>query len=116
MKILPRQGCLTLTPIAVALLTTSVAPATDSLLSWEDTALKKSVTAFVERTTKPGGTDFVSLAERIADFHNDGLLAGLRFNLLGKFLAAYKEFPPRQKAGSFFLDQVMEQLASSTVQ
>jgi len=29
---------------------------------------------------------------------------------VGKFLATFKEFPPRQKAASFSLDQVMEKL------
>jgi arylsulfatase len=29
---------------------------------------------------------------------------------VGRFLATFKEFPPRQKAASFSLDQVMEQL------
>ena len=27
-----------------------------------------------------------------------------------KFLATFKEFPPRQKAASFTIDQVMEQM------
>jgi arylsulfatase len=31
---------------------------------------------------------------------------------VGKFLATFKEFPPSQKAGSFSLDQVMEQLSA----
>ena len=30
---------------------------------------------------------------------------------VGKFLATFQEFPPRQKAASFSLDQVMEKLA-----
>jgi arylsulfatase len=29
---------------------------------------------------------------------------------VGRFLATFKEFPPRQKAASFSLDQVMEKL------
>jgi arylsulfatase len=29
---------------------------------------------------------------------------------VGNFLMTFKEFPPRQKAASFSLDQVMEQL------
>ena len=33
-----------------------------------------------------------------------------RSNTSGKFLATFKEFPPSQKAGSFSLDQVMENL------
>ncbi len=32
---------------------------------------------------------------------------------VGKFLSTFKEFPPRQKAASFSLDQVMEKLESS---
>jgi arylsulfatase A-like enzyme len=33
---------------------------------------------------------------------------------VGKFLATFKEFPPRQKAASFTIDQVMEQLGAPT--
>ena len=33
---------------------------------------------------------------------------------VGRFLATFKEFPPRQKAASFTIDQVMEQLAPPT--
>ena len=29
---------------------------------------------------------------------------------VGKFLATFKDYPPRQKAASFSLDQVMEKL------
>jgi arylsulfatase len=29
---------------------------------------------------------------------------------VGKFLETFKEFPPRQKAASFSLDQVMEKM------
>jgi arylsulfatase len=31
---------------------------------------------------------------------------------VGNFLATFKDYPPRQKAASFSLDQVMEQLAN----
>jgi arylsulfatase len=31
---------------------------------------------------------------------------------VGKFLQTFKEFPPRQKAASFSLDQVMEKIKS----
>jgi hypothetical protein len=31
---------------------------------------------------------------------------------VGKLLATFKEFPPRQKAASFTIDQVMEQLGA----
>jgi arylsulfatase len=32
--------------------------------------------------------------------------------VVGEFLATFKEFPPRQKAASFTIDQVMEKLQS----
>src|SRR5262245_52862094 len=34
--------------------------------------------------------------------------------IVGQFLATFKEFPPRQKAASFTVDQVMEKLTEST--
>ena len=52
----------------------ALAIAADPLPSWNDTAPKKAVVAFVERVTKPGSPDFVAPAERIATFDNDGTL------------------------------------------
>src|SRR6185295_18120794 len=46
----------------------------DPLPSWNDTAPKKAIVAFVERVTKPGSPDFVPAPERIAVFDNDGTL------------------------------------------
>src|SRR5215831_20208979 len=46
----------------------------DPLPSWNDTAPKKAIEAFVEKVTKPGGPDFVPVPERIATFDNDGTL------------------------------------------
>jgi phosphoglycolate phosphatase-like HAD superfamily hydrolase len=46
----------------------------DPLPSWNDGAVKKSVTDFVARVTAPGGSDFVPPAQRIATFDNDGTL------------------------------------------
>src|SRR5471032_2104975 len=48
--------------------------ARDPLPSWNDTAPKKTVEAFVERVTKQGSPDFVPEAARIAVFDNDGTL------------------------------------------
>jgi phosphoglycolate phosphatase-like HAD superfamily hydrolase len=48
--------------------------AQEPLPSWNDTAPKKAIVAFVERVTKPGSPDFVPPAERIATFDNDGTL------------------------------------------
>ena len=48
--------------------------ASQPLASWNDTASKKSIIAFVEQVTKEGSPDFVPVAERIAVFDNDGTL------------------------------------------
>jgi phosphoserine phosphatase len=48
--------------------------AQDPLPSWNDSAPKKAIRAFVEKVTKEGSTDFVPPAERIATFDNDGTL------------------------------------------
>jgi hypothetical protein len=47
---------------------------TDPLPSWNDTAAKQAIVEFVDRITKVGGPDFVTPAERIATFDNDGTL------------------------------------------
>jgi phosphoserine phosphatase len=52
----------------------AVAHAADPLPSWNDTAPKKAIIAFVEKVSKPGSPDFVPVAERIATFDNDGTL------------------------------------------
>jgi len=54
--------------------TASIARAADPLPSWNDTAPKKAIVAFVERVTKDGSPDFVPPEERIATFDNDGTL------------------------------------------
>jgi phosphoglycolate phosphatase-like HAD superfamily hydrolase len=46
----------------------------DPLPSWNEGAVKKSITDFVARVTAQGGADFVPPAERIATFDNDGTL------------------------------------------
>jgi phosphoglycolate phosphatase-like HAD superfamily hydrolase len=48
--------------------------AADPLPSWNDTAPKKAIIAFVEQVTREGSQGFVSVAERIATFDNDGTL------------------------------------------
>ncbi|HEU4678054.1 MAG TPA: HAD family hydrolase, partial [Terrimicrobiaceae bacterium] len=48
--------------------------AADPLPSWNDTDPKKAIVAFVEKVTREGSPDFVSPAERIAVFDNDGTL------------------------------------------
>jgi phosphoglycolate phosphatase-like HAD superfamily hydrolase len=46
----------------------------DPLPSWNEGAVKKSITDFVARVTTQGGANFVPPAERIAVFDNDGTL------------------------------------------
>ena len=54
--------------------TSSNARAQDPLPSWNDTAPKKAIVAFVEKVTKEGSPDFVPVPERTATFDNDGTL------------------------------------------
>jgi phosphoglycolate phosphatase-like HAD superfamily hydrolase len=48
--------------------------AADPLPSWNESASKKAIIAFVERVTEQGAADFVPPSERIAVFDNDGTL------------------------------------------
>ena len=48
--------------------------ADDPLPSWNDTAPKRAIVAFVEKVAKEGSPNFVPMAERIAVFDNDGTL------------------------------------------
>lgn len=59
---------------AAAVLFTTATFAADPLPSWNDTAPKKAVIAFVEKVTNEGASDFVPIPERIATFDNDGTL------------------------------------------
>jgi len=65
-----------LIPLALAFGLGSVSPgfAQDATPSWNDTAPKKGIIAFVEKVTKEGGAEFLPPAERIAVFDNDGTL------------------------------------------
>jgi len=56
------------------LFTIPLVAADDPLPSWNDTATKKAIVAFVEKVTKEGSPDFVPMPERIATFDNDGTL------------------------------------------
>jgi phosphoglycolate phosphatase-like HAD superfamily hydrolase len=56
------------------LIFTNAALAADPLPSWNDTAPKKAIVAFIEQVTREGSPDFVPVTERIATFDNDGTL------------------------------------------
>jgi len=60
--------------VSVLLLTVGPLYAQDPLPSWNDTAPKKAIVAFVEKVTREGSPDFVPPPERIATFDNDGTL------------------------------------------
>lgn len=61
-------------PLVITFAGFTVALAEAPLPSWNDTAPKKAIVAFVEKVTKEGSLDFVPVAERIATFDNDGCL------------------------------------------
>ena len=58
----------------VLLLPLAAARADDPLPSWQDTAPRRAIQAFVAKVTTPGTPDFVPAPERIATFDNDGTL------------------------------------------
>jgi len=60
--------------LAAFFLLASITRAADPLPSWNDTAPKKAILAFVEKVTKEGSPDFVKPEDRIATFDNDGTL------------------------------------------
>ena len=68
----PVRNTLALMAIVLAGLATTYAQ--DALPSWNDSAPKKAIVAFVEKVTKEGSPDFVPPEERIATFDNDGTL------------------------------------------
>ena len=74
MKYIPKKNLICAALICALALATTMVCAEDRLPSWNDTAPKKAIVAFVEKVTKPGSPDFVPPAERIAVFDNDGTL------------------------------------------
>ena len=60
--------------LALLSLTLANTQAQNQLPSWNETAPKKAIVAFVEKVTKEGSPDFVPPNERIATFDNDGTL------------------------------------------
>jgi hypothetical protein len=63
--------------MAISFVTSAVIPAlaqSDLLPSWNDGAVKTSITDFVARVTTQDSADFVPPEQRIAVFDNDGTL------------------------------------------
>jgi hypothetical protein len=62
------------TLLIVGILAQTFAQAQDPLPSWNDGPTKQAILDFVSATTETGGAKFVSPAERIATFDQDGTL------------------------------------------
>jgi phosphoglycolate phosphatase-like HAD superfamily hydrolase len=63
-----------LAAMALACCGTPAVAQSDPLPSWNEGAVKKSITDFVARVTMPDTADFVPVEQRIATFDNDGTL------------------------------------------
>ena len=63
-----------LVTLALAVLASAARAQADPLPSWNDSAAKARIVAFVQAVTEPGGKDYVPPADRIAVFDNDGTL------------------------------------------
>ena len=61
-------------PLVIAFCGFTTLHAQEPLPSWNDTASKKAIVAFVEKITKEDSPDFVKPEARIATFDNDGTL------------------------------------------
>ena len=60
--------------LGVVAFTAPIVHAADPLPSWNNTAPKQAIIAFVKKVTKQGSAAFVPVPERIATFDNDGTL------------------------------------------
>jgi phosphoglycolate phosphatase-like HAD superfamily hydrolase len=69
-----RKSLKVLAFLLIFLSTSLAAQAGDPLASWRDGAAKQAIIGFVSKVTKKGGPDYVSPAQRIAVFDNDGTL------------------------------------------
>ncbi len=69
-----RPICSIIALLTIVFVSLTTVHAQDPLPSWNDTASKKAIVAFVEKVTKEGSPDFVPPNERIATFDNDGTL------------------------------------------
>ena len=98
-----------------------ITKASDPLPSWNNTAPKKAIFNFVEKVTKPGGSDFVPPTERIAVFDNDGTLwaeqpmyfqAFFIFDRIKALAPQHPEWKTKEPFASVLKGNVKESLAS----
>ena len=77
MSQISRRMMMKLSALSVFAVTATPAALTqvaDPLPSWNDTAPKAAIVAFVDKVTREGTPDFVAEPERVAVFDNDGTL------------------------------------------
>jgi phosphoserine phosphatase len=74
MKTSRAKGMLGWALVGLATSVAALSQAADPLPSWNNTAAKEAIIAFVGKVTKEGSPDFVPVAQRIATFDNDGTL------------------------------------------
>jgi phosphoglycolate phosphatase-like HAD superfamily hydrolase len=109
--------------LLVLLLLTNAAFAADPLPSWNDTATKRAIVAFVDKVTTAGAPDFVPVAERIATFDNDGTLWSeqplyfeflFAIDRLRTLAAAHPEWATQEPFASLLKGDVKSALAGGT--
>ena len=119
MKTAPRRPLLTVALVGTLAFITSIVRA-DPLPSWNDTAPKKAIVAFVEKVTTKGSPDYVVPAERIAVFDNDGTLwceqpmyfqAFFVFDRIKQMAPQHPEWKDQEPFASVLKDDVKTALA-----
>jgi len=99
----------------------TAAPLSDPLPSWNDGAVKKSITDFVARVTAQGTPDFVPAEQRIATFDNDGTLwteqpvyfqVAFAFDEMNRLASQHPEWKTKQPFKAV-LDKDMQALGAS---
>jgi len=69
-----RRNFMLAVALSAAIVVSAAAAAADAWPSWNEGKTKQSIVSFVEKVTTAGSPDFVTPAERIATFDNDGTL------------------------------------------
>ena len=69
-----KQNFLAVVLVCAMAFISTISYAADPLPSWNDGKAKQSIVEFVAKVTKEGSPDYMSAAERIAVFDNDGTL------------------------------------------
>jgi hypothetical protein len=92
--------------VGVLAFSTVVGQPADELPSWNDGQAKQTIVDFVAKVRKPGSSDFVPVAQRIAVFDNDGTLWAehpLYFQFLFAIDRAFVMIPIQGLAAKFLM-------------